>query len=365
MEYVLLCPGYFHQNIHPCSGTADSRQNSVSLECESYGGAICRGSRNLIELSSPPCPGWHSPINDKNICIHWKIFQLSTSRSCTDWQQTVHAATPATNCCCVPDGSQFAIIRDGHCESLTEVFTGPYHHRHELWWKWPESKWHHTWTTTLGQLKIRKSYLRATSDDVEGWSPTWQICLNGCIVFVYYFCFDRRRLTSHHSDLYMTSNTERPDWLHVQGVCLNSHVQGVCLNSHVAAGWCEAGGCVWSPRGLTREWSRSSRSQHWGSHQPAGRQGWTLHTGNWDGHSGHTDALWDLSYLWTKLLLHYSLSMIPQTWPTSNDQKITIFGYVWTWQKSWSNFWLVPLELVLNSYNWRKNWEEGAYKCPP
>ena len=89
MEYALLCPGYFHQNVPPCSGTADSRQNSVSLECESYGGAICRGSRNLIELSSPPCPGWHSPINDKNICIHWKIFQLSTSRSCTDWQQTV------------------------------------------------------------------------------------------------------------------------------------------------------------------------------------------------------------------------------------------------------------------------------------
>ena len=118
MEYALLCPGYFHQNIHPCSGTADSRQNSVSLECESYGGAICRGSRNLIELSSPPCPGWHSPINDKNICIHWKIFQLSTSRSCTDWQQTVHAATPATNCCCVPDGSQFATIRDGHCERV-------------------------------------------------------------------------------------------------------------------------------------------------------------------------------------------------------------------------------------------------------
>ena len=83
--YLVICPGYFHQNIPPCSGTADSRQNSVSLECESYGGAICRGSRNLIELSSPPCPGWHSPINDKNICIHWKIFQLSTSRS---WQQT-------------------------------------------------------------------------------------------------------------------------------------------------------------------------------------------------------------------------------------------------------------------------------------
>ena len=47
----------------------------------------------------------------------------------------------------------------GHCESLTESFTGPYHDRQEsaLWWK---PKWHKTGRSLLGNQKYAQSHER-------------------------------------------------------------------------------------------------------------------------------------------------------------------------------------------------------------
>ena len=55
-------------------------------------------------------------------------------------------------------------------------------------------------------------------------------------VFVYYICLDRRRLTSHHSDLYMTSNTERTGLVTCTG-CLSKLMCTGCLSKLTCCGW--------------------------------------------------------------------------------------------------------------------------------
>ena len=165
----------------------------------------------------------------------------------------------------------------------------------------------------------------------------------------------------------MTSNTERTGLVTCTG-CLSKLTCTGCLSKLTCCGWCSAR--LEAACGHREGWHGSeaapARSRHRGSHQPAGRQGWTLHCGYWDGHSGHTAALWDLSYLWTfhpKQLLHYFTSMIPQTWPTSKDYNFWICSNLTKIMVLLVTF---PTRKCLKQfYDCRKNLEEGTTKCPP
>ena len=146
----------------------------------------------------------------------------------------------------------------------------------------------------------------------------------------------------------MTSNTERTGLVTCTG-CLSKLPCTGCLSKLTCCGWLVRGWrlCLVTARvdtGVKPLQPGPGTEAH--TSQPAVRGGhctvgiW-MDTVDTPLHSGIYlifEHAAQSKFLVTSLLLHYSSSMIPQTWPTSKDQKTTIFGYVRTWQKSWSNF---------------------------
>ena len=180
-------------------------------------------------------------------------------------------------------------------------------------------------------------------------------------MFFHYFCFDRRRLTSHHSDLYMTSNTERTGLVTCTGCFYKLTCTG-CLSKLTCCGWLVRG---WRLRLVTarvdtgvkplqpvpalRLTPASRPSGVDTAHRELGRTQWT-----------HRCTLGFILSLNMPPKATSSLFHKHDSSDMTTFKRLQFLDMFQLDKNHGSNCDLSNLKLVLNSYNWRKNQEEGT-----